>query len=353
MNKYEERYTSALQSMTEMNSRFRRPSKEYKAVYEALRQVAALQDQDFSAISPQMLEAQEKLNKACETYAETHVGARKTDRGKDRLDMINQVRDINQERYKEASEMATEVYGRDSLAWTKIAPVRLYDKPVAEKKGVNFAHAHEPAFDLPEDELSANVPTLEGDPEFKQIVEKSKGLKSTDFKPKEPDWNTVKQDASNEYRAKYEDMRKAAPKNPSENYKEVMKSLAQMVYITNASPDIKSPEIADAHAQLTKACVRYGVESDMKQVSGDGKKIAGLVDDVKNINKDFKNAMEGKLPEKKAAGKKEIPMSKLADKKAKTERKKSDAKKQETKKKAEKKQEPKKKEEKKASGISK
>lgn len=345
MEKYEQGYGKVLESMNGMRSKLHRPSKEYKAVYESLRQVAAMQEQNFSPISPQMLEAQEKLSKACETYLESHAGSRKTERGKERFDMISNLNEINSSRYEETSKKAEEVYGRDSLAWGKIAPVRLYDKPSAEKKGVNFSHA------LEVDADTGSVSTaLEDDPEFKQIVEKSKGLKSTDFKPKEPDWNKVKKDASSEYRAKYEDMSKAAPKNPSENYKDVMKSLAQMVYITNSSADIKSPEIADAHAQLTRACVRYGVESDMKQVSGDGKKIAGLVDDVKNINKDFKNAMEGKLPEKKAAGKKEIPLSKLADNKAKAEQKKKEAKKPEPKKKPEKKQEPKKKE---TSGMSK
>lgn len=345
MDKFESGYGKMLESMNGMRSRLHRPSKEYKAVYESLRQVVAMQEQDFSPISPQMLEAQEKLNKACETYMESHAGERKTERGKERLDMVSKLNEINNNRYDQTSKKAEEVYGRDSLAWGKIAPIRFYEKPSAEKKGVNFSHALEVDVNT-----GAVESTLEDDPQFKQIVEKSKGLKSTDFKPKEPDWNTVKHDASNEYRAKYEDMRKAAPKNPSENYKDVMKSLAQMVYITNGPSDIKSPEVKDAHAQLTRACVRYGVDNDMK-LTGDGKKIAGLVDDVKNINKDFKNAMEGKLPEKKAAGKKEIPMSKLADKKAQAERKKNDAKKQEPKKKAEKKQEPKKKEEKKPSGM--
>lgn len=347
MDKYEIGYSNMLENMNKMRSRLHRPSKEYKAVYESLREIVAMQEQNISPISPLMLGAQENLNKACETYMQSHAGERKTDRGKERFDMVSNLNGINNNRYEETSKKAEEVYGRDLHAWSKIAPLQIPEKPSSEKKGVNFAHA------LEVDVNTGSVKSaLEDDPQFKQIVEKSKGLKSTDFKSKTPDWNKVMSDTSNEYRAKYEDMRKAAPKNPSENYKDVMKSLAQMVYTTKSSSDIKSPEVKDAHAKLTRACVRYGVDNDMN-LTGDGKKIAGLVDDVKNINKDFKNAMEGKLPEKKTAGKKEIPMSKLADKKAQAERKKSDAKKQEPKKKAEKKQEPKKKEEKKAAGMGK
>lgn len=351
MDKYEQRYAKVLENMKGMRSMLHRPSKEYKAVYESLRQVAAMQEQNFSPISPQVLEAQEKLSMACETYLESHASDRKTGRGKERFNEILWLDAINNNRYREMSAKAEEVYGRDSLAWEKIAPMRVFNGPSKEKKDINFAHALEVDMNS-----GSSSPSLEDDPEFKQIVEKSKGLKSTDFKPKEPDWNKAKQDASSEYSAKYEDMRKAAPKNPSESYKDVMKSLAQMVNITNSAADIKSPEIVEAHAKLTKACVRYGVESDMKQVSGDGKKIAGLVADVKNINKDFKSAMEGKLPENKVAGKKEIPVSKLADNKAKAKQK-MDAKKQEARnklaKRPAKKQGPKKNEEKKASGINK
>lgn len=362
MNKYEERYSSALADMTGMKSVFHRSSKEYKDVYEALRQVVALQDQDFSAISPQMLAAQEMLNKSCETYLKSHEGERKTDRGKERFNMIQDLQGVNLERNSEASNKAQEIYGRDPVMWGKIAPIRFFDKPGSEKKGVNFAHAHEVNL-----ENSKEI-QLEDDPEFKEIVEKSKN-----FTPK-PDWNAVKGDTARRYRDQYEKMSKAAPQNPSADYKNVVSSLGKMVYITGSNADMQSPEVASVHQELTKACARYELNSNAKQIPGDSKKAMNLVKDLNDLNKEVKGYIEGKAPLNNVVGRKEIPLTKLSGREFKAVKKNFDkenpemgkkgvSKKQEAaakkkeeaaKKKAEskKKQEPKKKEEKKAPGMS-
>ena len=356
MNKHEERYISALADMTGMKSVFHRSSKEYKDVYEALRQVVALQDQDFSAISPQMLAAQEALNKTCETYLKSHEGERKTDRGKDRFNMIQNLHNVNLDRNSEASHKAQEIYGRDPVMWGKIAPIRYFEKPGAEKKGVNFAHAIE----VNSEGSNSDKIQLEDDPEFKEIVEKSKN-----FTPK-PDWNTVKADTAHRYREQYEKLSKAAPQNPSADYKNVVTALGKMAYITGSNAELQSPEVTAAHQELTKACARYELNSNAKQIPGDSKKAVNLVKDLNDLNKEVKGYIEGKAPLNNVMGRKEIPLTKLSSREYKAVKKdlakknpemgkKAESKKKEetAKKKNEpkKKPEPKKKEEKKAPGM--
>lgn len=377
-----------------MNSRLRRPSQEYKDVYEALKQINEMKRQNFSDISPKMLEAQEKLNQACESYIQSHAGARRTDRGKNRLDLISGIQQSNKYYQAQAMEEAKEAYGNDPERWRSMATDPVYQEPKkgrAGKKNI-FDYAEEVSVDITPEEKAEmarleaadsekkewKIPERPVKPErkegplrkkkkareeeediFKNAVEVDLGFDDKEKAPEEKkaetpqknvdtpaekaiDPESVSKDFNKkmyniEFSEKFEAIRKAASKNPSEYSKDVTSALAQMVYISKSNADLKSPEMTSANQNLQNACVKYEIMQEAGLAAGDNSKLGKLIKDVKNLSEEFGNVMEGKAPEKKAAlkeaagkdkkasGKKEISLSALEDKKSASSRKKESA----------------------------
>ena len=98
-------YGEQVERMKEsMKGIFSSASREYRAVLNALEDVIKYKDQTSGAASDEMVEAHQRLGRACEEYLKTREGA-KTQRGKERLDIVKDVYDLQTNESPGVNEM--------------------------------------------------------------------------------------------------------------------------------------------------------------------------------------------------------------------------------------------------------
>ena len=98
-------YGEQVERMKEsMKGIFSSASREYRAVLNALEDVIRYKDQTIGAASDEMVEAHQRLGRACEEYLKTREGA-KTQRGKERLDIVKAVYDLQTNESPGVNEM--------------------------------------------------------------------------------------------------------------------------------------------------------------------------------------------------------------------------------------------------------
>lgn len=130
-----------------------RPSKEFKDVQNALNSVVEQQDMP-NGVEQDMEAAQERLQKACETYLKTREGA-KSDKGQQRLDIVGSIYDLQQ---KDKEKMAV-------------------NKPEAERPPTFYEKLQK------ELEASASGRFSRPSKEFKNVLHSLKELNSLNSKP--------------------------------------------------------------------------------------------------------------------------------------------------------------------------